>query len=102
MAFFRNEVREAQRVALETRREEARRVKVLEARKQETKTLIKLLETLEEDRVHEALLNTWTNIEILWEEGSEAALNHHGKVLSAEERNRLQHALNGNIKDVTK
>ena len=50
----------------------------------------------------EVLLNTWTNIEILWMEGGEAALNHFGKVLSAEERNRLQHVSNGNIKDDTR
>lgn len=49
----------------------------------------------------EALLETWLNIEILWKEGSEATLNHYGKVLSAEEQNRLQHALNGNIEDNT-
>ena len=62
-------------------------MKALEIRKRETETLVKLLETLEEGRVHEALLNTWTNVETLWKEGSEAMINHHGKVLSAEERN---------------
>ena len=36
---------------------------------------------------------------MLWIDGGEPALKHYGKVLSTLERNRLQHALNGNIKD---
>ena len=44
----------------------------------------------------------WLNVEMIWRIDGETVLNHHGKVLTAEERNRLQHATNGNIKDVTK
>ena len=39
---------------------------------------------------------------MIWRTDGETALNHHGKVLTVEERNRLQHTANGNIKDVTK
>ena len=49
--------------------------------------------------MHDALLNTWSNVFMLWNDGSEAALKHHGKDLSILERNQFQHALNGNIKD---
>ena len=86
-AFFRNKVWEAQQVVLETRWEETWHVKALETRKQEMKTLVELLETLEEGRVCEALLETWSNIEMIWEEGGETTLNHYGKVLSAKEQN---------------
>ena len=69
---------------------------------QEYETLTGLLEMLEEGPVRQALINTWSNIEMIWRTDGETALNHHGKVLTAEERNRLQHVTNGNIKDVTK
>ena len=71
-----------------------------EQRKYET--LVGLLETLGEGPVRRALINTWSNIEIIWRTDGEIALNHHGKVLTVEERNQLQHTANGNIKDVTK
>ena len=71
-------------------------------RQREYETLVGLLETLEEGPVHRALVNTWSNVEMIWRTDGEMVLNHHGKVLTAEERNRLQHAANGNIKDVTK
>ena len=70
--------------------------------RQEYETLVGLLEILEEGPVRRALINTWSNVERIWRTDGEMALNHHGKVLTAEERNRLQHTANGNIKDVTK
>ena len=70
--------------------------------RQEYETLVGLLEILEEGPVRQALITTWSNIEMIWKTDGEIALNHHGKVLMAEERNRLQHATNGNIKDATK
>ena len=64
-------------------------------------TLNRLLEDVPEGPVHDALLNTWSNVFMLWNDGGEAMLKHYGKVLSILEHNRLQHALNGNIKDKT-
>jgi hypothetical protein len=72
---------------------------ILETEQRELETLEQLLEELEEGTVREALLNTWSNVFMIWRKGGEVALNHHGKVLSILERNRLQHVLNGNIKD---
>ena len=71
----------------------------LETEQRELETLKQLLEEVPEGLVHDALLNTWSNVFMLWNNGGEAALKHYGKVLSILERNRLQHALNGNIKD---
>ena len=62
-------------------------------------TLKRLLKEIPEGPVHDVLLNMWSNVFMLWKDGGEAALKHHGKVLSILERNWLQHALNGNIKD---
>ena len=72
---------------------------MLETERRELETLKQLLQDVPEGPVHSTLLNTWSNVFMLWIDGSEAALKHHGKVLSILERNRLQHALNGNIKD---
>ena len=94
--------REGQRRLLQNDRETARWAVIEKREQQEYKTLIGLLETLEEGPVRQALMNTWSNIEMIWRMDGETALNHHGKVLTAEERNRLQHAANGNIKDITK
>ena len=94
--------REEQQRLLQNDKETARQV-VMEKREQrEYKTLVGLLETLEEGPVQRALVNTWLNVKKIWRIDGEAALNHHGKVLTAEERNRLQHTANGNIKDITK
>ena len=94
--------REEQRRLLQNDRETARRVVIEKREQREYKTLIGLLETLEEGPVRRALMNTWSNIEMIWKMDRETALNHHGKVLTVEERNRLQHATNGNIKDAAK
>ena len=94
--------REEQQQLLQNNKETARRVVMEKQEQREYKTLVGLLETLEEGPVHRALVNTWLNVEAIWRMDGETALNHHGKVLTAEERNRLQHAANGNIKDITK
>ena len=94
--------REEQRRLLQNDRETARRVVIEKREQREYKTLIGLLETLEEGPVRRALMNTWSNIVMIWKMNGETALNHHGKVLTVEERNRLQHATNGNIKDAAK
>ena len=72
---------------------------MLETERRELKTLKQLLEDILEGPVHDALLNMWSNMFMLWNDDSEAALKHHGKILSILERNQLQHALNRNIKD---
>ena len=94
--------REGQRQLLQSDKETAHRVVIEKREQREYETLVGLLETLEEGPVHRALMNTWLNVEMMWRMDGETALNHCGKVLTAEERNRLQHAANGNIKDVTK
>ena len=47
--------------------------------------------------VRKTLLDTVSNQVMLWDLAGEKALAHFGKVLSAEEKNCLMHALNGNI-----
>ena len=94
--------REEQQRLLQNDRETTRRAVIEKREQQEYETLVGLLETLEEGPVRRALINTWSNVEIICRTDGETALNHHGKVLTAEERNRLQHAANGNIKDVVK
>ena len=94
--------REEQQQLLQNGKETARRAVIEKWEQREYKTLTGLLETLEEGPVCQVLINTWSNIEMIWRTDGEMALNHHGKVLTTEERNRLQHAANGNIKDVTK
>ena len=93
---------EEQQRLLQNNRETARRAVIEKREQQEYETLVGLLETLEEGPVRRALINTWSNIEMIWKMDGETTLNHHGKVLTAEERNRLQHTANGNIKDVAK
>ena len=79
--------KEEQRRLLQNNRETTRRAVIDKREQQEYKTLIGLLETLEEGPVRQALMNTWSNIEMIWKMDGETALNHHGKVLTAEERN---------------
>ena len=98
-ATFRKVTQEKERVAITAQRTEQKRQMTLETERRELETLKQLFEDVPEGPVREALLNTWSNVFMLWNDGSEAALKHHGKVLSILERNRLQHALNGNIKD---
>ncbi|KAF8629560.1 hypothetical protein AX17_005624 [Amanita inopinata Kibby_2008] len=46
----------------------------------------------------EVLFDTWTNVVLVYKYGGEAGLRHYGHFLSNKERNKLQHALNGNGK----
>ena len=98
-AAFRKATQEKERAAVTIQRTERRRQTTLETERRELETLKRLLEEVPEGPGHDALLNTWSNVFMLWNDGGEAALKHYGKVLSILERNRLQHALNGNIKD---
>ena len=79
--------REEQRRLLQNDKETARWAVIEKWKQREYKTLVGLLETLEEGPVRRALINTWSNIEMIWRTDGEEALNHHGKVLTAEERN---------------
>ena len=98
-AAFRKATQEKERATVIAQRTERERQATLDSEQRELETLKQLLEEVPEGPVHEALLNTWSNVWMLWNNGGEAALKHYGKVLSILERNRLQHALNGNIKD---
>ena len=49
------------------------------------------------EEVRKVLLNTVSNQIMLWDLAGKKALAHLGKILSPEDRNRLMHALNGNI-----
>ena len=71
----------------------------LETERWELETPKQLLEDVPKGLVHDALLNMWSNVFMLWNDGGEAALKHHGKVLLILEQSQLQHALNGNIRD---
>ena len=62
----------------------------------ELTTLLDVLSCVSEE-IKKALLETVSNQVMLWDLADEKALAHFGKVLSAEEKNRLIHALNGNI-----
>ena len=61
--------------------------------------LVTLLEVLScvSKEIKKALLDMLDNQVMLWDLAGKKALAHFGKVLSAEEKNRLMHALNGNI-----
>ena len=98
-AAFRKVTQEKERATVTAQQAERRRQTTLDTEQRELETLKRLLEEVPEGPVHDALLNTWSNVFMLWKDGGEAALKHHRKVLSILERNRLQHALNGNIKD---
>ena len=62
----------------------------------ELTTLLDILPAVTED-IKKTLLDTLSNQVMLWDLAGEKALAHFGKVLSAEEKNCLMHALNGNI-----
>ena len=98
-AAFRKATQEKERAAIIAQQTEREHQMMLETEWWELETLKQLLEDVPEGPVHEALLNTWSNVFMLWNNGGEAALKHYGKVLSILERNQLQHTLNGNIKE---
>ena len=62
----------------------------------ELTTLLDILPRVVED-IRRNLLDTVSNQVMLWDLAGEKALAHFGKVLSTKEKNRLMHALNGNI-----
>ena len=98
-ATFRKATQETKRTVIVAQRAERRHQMTLKTERRELEILKRLLKEVPEGPVHDALLNTWSNMFMLWNDGAEAALKHYGKVLSILERNKLQHALNGNIKD---
>ena len=81
-AAFRKATREKERAAVTARQAERKRQMTLNSERRELETLKQLLEDIPEGPVHEALLNTWSNVWMLWNDGGEAALKHYGKVLS--------------------
>ena len=55
---------------------------MLNSERRELETLKQLLKDVPEGPVHDVLLNTWSNVWMLWNDSGEAALKHYGKVLS--------------------
>ena len=98
-ATLRRATQEKEQAAITTQRAERKRQVMLETERRELETLKQLLKDVPEGLVHDVLLNTWSNVFMLWNDGGETTLKHYGKVLLILERNQLQHALNGNIKD---
>ncbi|KAF8636955.1 hypothetical protein AX14_010367, partial [Amanita brunnescens Koide BX004] len=66
-------------------------------RQREWEALLLVLTTTDSAPVRDAVLTAPTNIETMMSRGQDEMLRHFGQVLTAEELNRLQHALNGNI-----
>ena len=66
-------------------------------RQREWEALLLVLTTTDSAPVRDAVLATPANIETMMSQGRDEMLRHFGQVLSVEELNRLQHALNGNI-----
>jgi hypothetical protein len=88
---------EAQEALQQQRREEALEAKRRTEEERQWWTLHLLLSRLDrDDPVYQALLNTWSNIVLIAKFMGIEALKHFGKVLTAEENNRLTHALTGN------
>ena len=75
-------MQEKERAAITAQQTERKRQTTLNSERRELETLKQLLEDVPEGPVHEALLNTWSNVWMLWNDGGEAALKHYGKVLS--------------------
>ena len=72
-------------------------------RAERAETLCEVLLTAK-GAVRKAIFDTPSNRELLWwyVDRMDAALKHFGCVITAEERNRLMHAENGNIKETQK
>ena len=81
-ATFREATQKKERAAFNAQRAEQKHQMTLETERRELETLKRLLEEVPEGPVHNALLNTWSNVFLLWNDGGEAALKHYGKVLS--------------------
>ena len=82
MATFRKATQEKERAAVTAQQAERRHQMTLETERRELETLKQLLEEVPEGLVHDTLLNTWSNVFMIWRDGGEAALKHYGKVLS--------------------
>ena len=81
-AAFRKVTQEKERAAVTAQRAERRHQTTLDTERRELETLKQLLEDVPEGPVHDVLLNTWSNVWMLWNNGGEAALKHNGKILS--------------------
>ena len=97
------EQEEAWEALLQQRRRERRKQLQFEQRQKwlekATRTLEEVLNTFDSaDTVRQALFDTPSNIILLLQGFNPWTLKHNGLVLSARERNRLMHAMNGNIK----
>ncbi|KAF8676769.1 hypothetical protein AX14_004823 [Amanita brunnescens Koide BX004] len=66
-------------------------------RQREWEALLLVLTTTDSAPVRDAVLTAPTNVETMMSRGRDEMLRHFGQVLTAEELNQLQHALNGNI-----
>lgn len=53
-----------------------KQVMMLEIEQQELETLEQLLDVLEDGPVQEALLNTWSDVFMVWKKGGETVLKH--------------------------
>ncbi|KAF8645286.1 hypothetical protein AX14_009268, partial [Amanita brunnescens Koide BX004] len=91
------EQEEAWQALLEQRRRTVRETLQERMRQHEWEALLLVLTTTDSAPVRDAVLTATTNIETMMSRGRDEMLRHFGQVLSAEELNRLQHALNGNI-----
>ncbi|KAF8702665.1 hypothetical protein AX14_014355 [Amanita brunnescens Koide BX004] len=91
------EQEEAWQALLEQRRRTTRETLREQMRQREWEALLLVLTTTDSVPVRDAVLSAPTNIETMMSRGPEEMLHHFGQVLMAEELNRLQHALNGNI-----
>ena len=79
-AAFRKATQEKERAEISAQRAERKRQTTLETERRELETLKKLLEDVPEGPVHDALLNTWSNVFMLWNNGGEAAVTSHRHV----------------------
>ena len=86
-AAYRKVVHEKDQAAVVAQRTERWRLTTLKTKRRELDTPKKLLEDVSEGLIHNALLNTWSNVFMPWKDGGDAALKHHRKVLSTLERN---------------
>ncbi|KAF8623903.1 hypothetical protein AX17_007261 [Amanita inopinata Kibby_2008] len=68
--------------------------KALEEDRRQADALLFCLEST--PALREPLLFNFSNLSLVFRFGGETALNHYGKFLSQEERNKLTHSLNGN------
>ena len=68
---------------------------------QELKDFLEFLEDFKKETMQWVLINHWIKYHQLDTLAGIMALKHHGKTLSHKERNKLKHALNGNMASIT-